>query len=314
MCDVYCSMKELRKIDALKKCEQGYESPKWVCLLRESVKKFDAVRAWLTDKMSETFDFTHSDLDERDARKQSWIEKREDTILLFSESILMTKVFFPGPVFCCKHVITDMEHLNVMCNHCRYFQMHISTQRNFRLMTSQICELKDVVYRGHDDLLSRYDSLLMKYADIERKLREIESSRLGDSRSDSDEDDNTPTHQGRASLLVVTQHTRVTRQNNADSSERRNEEVPKPDAPPWSENPENIPTADYRRHNVDDTSSGRYTLLPERERESGSADKAVNNPRPPPFAPTDKVNTEKEKTDSKLEVQNLLRMLQNAAY
>ena len=271
MCDVYCSMKELKKIDALKKCEQGYESPKWVCLLKESVKKFDVMREWLTDKMSETFDFTHSDLDEKDERKQSWIWKREDTILSFSESILMTQVFFPGPVFCCKHVITDMEHLNVICNHCRHFQMYISTSRPVRVVKSEIRELKNIVYMGYDDLLRRYDDLLsgydtlfIKYADLERKIKKIESSRLEDSSSDSDEGE------------------------------------PSASSPKSSTETEEVPTA-YpveRIPEAEKAPEGHYTktYLPEKVDKTGITSNTMT-------APT-----------AKLEVQNLLRMLQNAAY
>lgn len=274
MYDVYCRMKDLQKMDALAKCARGYESPPWVYLLLEASMKFQEVRRWLTDDGATTFDFKYPGADELDITKKYQIDEKEDTIWDFSESILMCQAFFPGPVVCCKHIIADMEHLNVICHHCRYFQMRILTLREAR-------------------------KNLMAHEDFAYRIARLERAREKDSSSDSDQDEynsDQDAHKRRrergASLFFVTQHTHVTRQNDTEKTTGRDDTDKTPSAPPEdrSQKAEEVPTARsiYNIPQAEKAPDGVYnqTYLPEQYHE----------------------------TKAKLEVQSLLRMLQNSPY
>jgi hypothetical protein len=313
MCDVYCHMKELLRMDALEKCKRGCESPPWVHLLLEASMKFEAVRRWLTDESAETFDFKYPDAGRYVPDKYE-IDKREETILRFSECILMCQALFPGPVVCCKHIIADFEHLNVICHHCRYFQMRIWTLRESRKM----CAIHD---------------------DFECRIRRLERAREKDSDSDSDFSDEDEWKRdeenwkrgkgGRTSLVFVTQHTNVTSQ----SDSKKSNEIDKSDveAPPVpsraSQQTQNVTPAETDETNQEPSappSDGsqkaddvpiyrdKYYLPIYYNQFQHKYDKDENaygfgdrNVAPAAY---------KQKNDSKLEVQSLLRMLQTSPY
>lgn len=114
MREVYDRMCELRKMPALLKCSAGCETPEWVCVLRDASEHFKIMEKHLP--YAETCDFAIT------VATPSPILK---AIELFSASILRCQAYFPGQTLLCKHAIKAWEHLNIICMHCRTYQMLI---------------------------------------------------------------------------------------------------------------------------------------------------------------------------------------------
>jgi hypothetical protein len=138
--------------------------------------------------------------------------------------------------------------------------------------------------------------------DFECRIRRLERAREKDSDSDSDYSDRDELkrdeenwkrgREGSASLVFVTQHTHVTRQNDTGKTTGSDEIDVEPSAPPEdrSQKAEEVPTARavYRIPQAEKAPDGHYTTtyLPQQYHE----------------------------TKEKFEVQSLLRMLQTSPY
>lgn len=114
MREVYDRMCELRDMPALLKCDAGHETPEWVCVLSTACKHFDLMQKQLP--YGETCNF----LITRDTPASLL-----HAIALFSDHILRCQAYFPGQTLLCKHAIKAWEHLNIICMHCRAYQMQI---------------------------------------------------------------------------------------------------------------------------------------------------------------------------------------------
>ena len=138
---------------------------------------------------------------------------------------------------------------------------------------------------------------LMAHEDFAYRIAHLERAREKDSSSDSDQDEykrdqdaHKRRREGGASLFFVTQHTHVTRQNDTEKTTGSDETDVTPSAPPEnrSQKAEEVARPVYRIPQAEKAPDGVYTTtyLPEQYHE----------------------------TKAKLEVQSLLRMLQNSPY
>jgi len=120
MREVYYSMCELRKMPLILKFDTCSDVPEWIRVLRTAFEKFEIMKKWLSYD-----DTCKPKLSRYACLIACCTDPQQNDILKFSDEIFRCQAYFPGPTVLCEHALLAWQHLNIICMHCRTYQMHI---------------------------------------------------------------------------------------------------------------------------------------------------------------------------------------------
>ena len=122
MREVYDRMHELGKMPYIRNFDKlvtspdydtcSIEIPKWIIALRSAFTKFECMETWLPYEQTCTFHIT-----------SDTTPQLQKAILSFSTEIFKCQARFPGQTLLCQHALMAWQHLNIICMHCRTYQM-----------------------------------------------------------------------------------------------------------------------------------------------------------------------------------------------
>jgi hypothetical protein len=137
MREVYDRMRELGKMPYIRDFDKlvtspdydtcSIEIPKWIIVLRSAFKKFDCMETCL--HYDKTYNFKI---------KSDTTSELQDAILSFSTDIFRCQALFPGQTRLCQHALKAWQHLNIICMHCRTYQMILYIKHGHTIDASQI--------------------------------------------------------------------------------------------------------------------------------------------------------------------------------
>ena len=123
MREVYDMMCELGNMPFIRNFDRfdksSGEIPEWIRVLRTAFEKFECMQRYLPYEKTCNFGIT-----------DNTTPQLLDAILSFSTDIFRCQAFFPGQTPLCKHALVAWQHLNIICMHCRTYQMHIFIRQN----------------------------------------------------------------------------------------------------------------------------------------------------------------------------------------
>jgi hypothetical protein len=122
MREVYDRMHELEKMPYIRNFDRlvtspgfdtcSIEIPRWIIVLKSAFEKFECMETWLCYDKTCNFEIA-----------SDTTPQLQKAILSFSTEIFKCQAFFPGQTVLCRHALMAWQHLNIICMHCRTYQM-----------------------------------------------------------------------------------------------------------------------------------------------------------------------------------------------